>query len=167
MYLRIGNKFICDSETDGITKMLSVPTPRLVKTSDSVQPLGSTNPTHFQRKGVSRSIEITVGREFQSYRDAEVWVVEHLAELERFRDNGDLEFSSMLNVGYLYGTATLEEIDVIEAIGVHVQIKYTFKAGRAITYFPVSVVLDGEEYIVAMADGEDEFLPTVRTAKGS
>ena len=167
MYLRIGNTFICNSETDGVTKTLSAPTPTLSKASDSVQPKGSTNPTHFQRKGVSRTLEITIGREFKSYREAEVWVVEHMAEMETFRDNGDLEFSSMFDVGYLYGTATLEQVEVVDAIGVHVQIKYTFKAGRAITYFPVSIVEDDVEYVIVMADGTGEFMPTVRTSKGA
>ena len=39
MYLKNGNYVICDSETDGVTKMLTAPTPTLTKESDSIQPL--------------------------------------------------------------------------------------------------------------------------------
>ena len=164
MYLKIGNTVICNSETDGITKMLSAPTPTLTKASDSVQQFGSRNPTHFQRKGVSREIGITVLREFESYRAAEVWVVEHMAEMESLYEHGDLDFESFLGVGYLYGSAALSDIEVVDATGVSVEIKYKFKAGRAITYFGVSITdeNDGEEYIASL----DDCYPLVRVAKG-
>ena len=164
MYLKIGNTVICNSDTDGITKMLSAPTPTLTKASDSVQPFGSRNPTHFQRKGVSREIEITVLREFESYRAAEVWVVEHMAEMESLYEHGDLDFESFLGVGYLYGSAALSDIEVVDATGVSVEIKYKFKAGRAIIYFGVSITdeNDGEEYIASL----DDCYPLVRVAKG-
>ena len=102
MYLKIGNYVICDSETDGVTKMLTAPTPTLVKESDTIQPLGSTNPIHIQRKGVSREIVINVLRGFDSYREAEVWVVEHMSAMEQLRVFGDLYFVSMLVVSFLY-----------------------------------------------------------------
>lgn len=161
MYLKLGELLICDSSSDGLTRSLSVPLSRLPKRIDSVHPLGSTNPAHFQRKGVSREIEITVLREFSSYRDAEVWTVEHMAEMERLSAGGDLEFESYLGVGYLYGTAALSNAEVVSASGVSVEIKYTFSAGRAITFYGVVVDIGGTEYLIEMDDGA---LPLVRAA---
>lgn len=164
MYLKIGSYTICDSAVDGITKMLSAPTPQVAKLSDSVQPLGSRNPTHFQRRGVSREIEITVLRQFESYRIAEVWVIEHMEVMESLYEHGDLDFESYLGVGYLYGSAALSDIEVVDATGVSVEIKYKFKAGRAITYFGVSITdeNDGAEYVASIGD----CYPLVRVAKG-
>lgn len=162
MYIKLGNKVICDSEADGITKMLSAPTPTLQKESDSLQPLGSTNPSHIQRKGVSREIEITVTRQFADYRAAEVWTVEHMAEMEALSERGDLEFESMLGVGYLYATAALDKISVVSATGVSVEIAYTFKAGRAITFYGVTATIGGVEYLATT----DNYIPLVRVSKG-
>lgn len=161
MYLKIGNYTICDSATDGVTKMLSAPTPQVVKLSDSVQPLGSRNPTHFQRKGVSREIEITVLRQFESYRIAEVWVVEHMEVMESLYEHGDLDFESYFGVGYLYGSAALDSVEVVSAAGISVEIKYKFKAGRAITFYAPTVEVGGVPYI-AVTDA----IPLVRVAKG-
>ena len=160
MYLKLGQITICDSN-DGWTKSLSAPLASLPKRVDSVQPLGSTNPSHFQRKGVSRELEISVLREFPSYRDAEVWTVEHMAEMERLSAGGDLEFESYLGVGYFYGSAALSRIEVVSASGVSVEIKYTFSAGRAITFYGVVVDIGGAEYLIEMGDGA---LPLVRAA---
>lgn len=161
MYLKIGNYVICDSETDGITKMLTAPTPPLTKESDTIQPLGSTNPAHIQRKGVSREIEISVIRQFESYRAAEVWIAEHMAQMERLREYGDLEFESMLGVGYLYGTAALSNVEVVEAMGVSAEIAYRFKAGRAVDYVAVTVEIDGTGYIAEINGA----IPLWRVAK--
>ena len=166
MYLKLGQYEICNSESDGITQMLNVVTPKLTKASDSVQPLGSTNPTHFQRKGVSRSVEINVIRNFSNYREAEVWVVEHMGEMERLREYGDLDFVSLLGVGYLYGSASLTDIEVVSANGVSVEIKYTFNAGRAITFYGVTIEIDGVEYLVSAESNGVEYYPMVRVAKG-
>ena len=165
MYLKIGNVEICNSETDGVTVALKTPIPTLAKSSDTIQPKGSTNPIHFQRPGVSRNIEIGVVRAFKNYREAEVWIVEHMAEMEVLRENGDLEFESMLGVDYMYGTAALEKVEISNFTGVSVETSYLFKAGRAITYLALSVTEEasGEEYIVCM--DSPECYPTVRVAR--
>jgi|GEM_PF-1064221 len=164
MYLKLGKVTICDSESDGYTKALSAPIAKLPKNLDSVQPKGSTNPTHFQRKGVSRTMEITVVRQFESYRAAEIWTVEHIAEMEKLSVGGDLEFESYLGVGYLYGSSALQDVEVVNAAGVSVEIKYTFTAGRSITFYGVTVVEEssGNEYLVVL--GNPEICPTVRSA---
>ena len=161
MYLKIGNYTICDSETDGITKMVSFPIPKLSKESDSVQPTGSTNPTHFARNGVSRTIEATVLRQFTGYRSAEIWVAEHMAEMERLRECGDLDFETMFGVGYLYGGAALSDIEVADFRGISLEMKYTFKAGRAIDYIAISSAEDGEEFMLEV----NGFVPLWRVAK--
>ena len=166
MYLKLGQYEICNSESDGITQMLNVVTPKLAKVSDSVHPLGSTNPTHFQRKGVSRSVEINVIRNFYTYREAEVWVAEHMGEMERLREYGDLDFESMLGVGYLYGSASLVDVEVVSANGVSVEIKYTFNAGRAITFYGVTVEINGVECLVSAECDQQQYYPMVRVAKG-
>lgn len=170
MYLKIGNYVICDSETDGVTKMLTAPTPTLTKESDSIQPLGSTNPAHIQRKGVSREIVINVWREFDSYRTAEVWVVEHMAVMEQLSEHGDLDFESMLGVSYLYGTAALMDVEVVSATGVSVEIQYRFKAGRAITFYVPLINVGGVEYIPLVGDPTSPIgrvIPLIKVAKGS
>ena len=161
MYLKIGNTTICDSDTDGITKMISFPIPKLSKESDSVQPTGSTNPTHFARNGVSRTIDISVLRQFTDYRSAEIWVVEHMAEMERLRECGDLDFSSVLDIGYLYGGAALSDIEVVDFKGISLEMKYTFKAGRAIDYIAISSAEDEEEFMLEV----NGFVPLWRVAK--
>ena len=167
MYLKIGNYVICDSETDGVTKMLTAPTPTLTKESDTIQPLGSTNPIHIQRKGVSREIVINVLREFDSYREAEVWVVEHMSAMEQLREYGDLDFESMLGVSYLYGTAALKNVDVVSATGVSVEIQYKFKAGRAITFYLPLISVGGVEYIPLIGDSSSSLIaPLIRVSKG-
>lgn len=164
MYLKIGNFEICNSSADGITKAIKTPIPALRKNNDSVQPLGSTNPTHFHRKGSSRDIEVSVIRQFGSYREAEVWIVEHLSEIEGLKAHGDLDFESMLGVGYLYGSAALDSVEVADFTGVSLEVRYIFKAGKAITYVAFSVTEEesGIEYLVSMDDG---VYPLVRVAK--
>ncbi len=164
MYLKIGDIEICNSDTDGMTKAIKTPIPALQKRNDSVQPLGSTNPTHFHRKGSSRDIEVSVIRQFGSYREAEVWIVEHLAEMEVVKAHGDLDFESMLGVGYLYGSAALDSVEVADFTGVSLEVRYIFKAGKAITYVALSLTEEqsGIEYLVSMDDG---VYPLVRVAK--
>ena len=165
MYLKIGNCEICNSDTDGMTRAIKTPIPALKKNNDSVQPLGSTNATHFHRKGSARDIEVSVVRQFASYRAAEVWVIEHLAEMEALKEYGDLDFESMLGVGYLYGSAALDSVEIVDFTGVTVEIRYVFKAGKAITYLALSLTEEasGEEYLVSMET--PECYPTVRVAK--
>ena len=47
-----------------------------------------------------------------------MWVVEHMAEMESLYEHGDLDFESFLGVGYLYGSAALSDIEVVDATGV-------------------------------------------------
>ena len=104
-------------------------------------------------------------RHFASYREAEVWVVEHMAEMEALKEYGDLDFESMLGVGYLYGSAALDSVEVADFTGVAVEVRYVFKAGKAITYVALSLTEEqsGEEYLITM--GNPEFYPLVRVAK--
>lgn len=164
MYLKIGNFEICNSATDGMTKAIKTPIPALQKRNDSVHPLGSTNAVHLHRKGSSRDIEVSVIRQFASYREAEVWVIEHMAEMEVLKEHGDLDFESMLGVGYLYGSAALDSVEVADFTGVMLEIRYVFKAGKAITYVALSITEEasGIECLVSMDDGS---YPLVRVAK--
>lgn len=164
MYLKIGDIEICNSATDGITKAIKTPIPFLQKRNDSVHPLGSGNAVHLHRNGSSRDIEVRVIRQFASYREAEVWIIEHIAEMETLRAQGDLDFESMLGVGYLYGNATLDSVEITDFTGVSVEVRYVFKAGKAITYVALSLTQeDDEEYLLAM--GNPEFYPLVRVSK--
>lgn len=151
MYLKIGNFEICNSSTDGMTKAIKTPIPALQKRNDSVHPLGSTNAVRLHRKGSSRGIEVSVIRQFAFYREA----IEHMAEMEVFKEHGGLDFESMLGVGYLYGSAALDSVEVADFTRVMLEIRYVFKAGKAITYVALSITEEesGIECLVSMDGG--------------
>ena len=84
--------------------------------------------------------------------------------MEVLKAHGDLDFESMLGVGYLYGSAALDSVEVADFTGVSLEVRYIFKAGKAITYVAFSVTEEesGIEYLVSMDDG---VYPLVRVAK--
>ena len=154
--LILGDTVIADSATDGITRWIRAQKPELTVPADSITIVGGRYARNRAKSwGLSLSFSVSVGRQFQSYAQADDFALRHISGL--VGASGLLKYKGLLGNLYGFENSVLENARIVNETGISSEIEYSFRCGCPVKKFDTLVVVNGA--ILKIGD----FFPVIKT----